>query len=321
MRRALLASTTLFVVGLVTSSSAHADRILRVGVYSQNVSPREAAVGARIHVRDENRGKPAAAAIETSGTPQSGGRGPSPSMPRLVRVRLPNPYPALRSDSPLLRNPAPAGPGSLWYSDGTGHACMYAPDSVLPCFTVVAPPAAGTPGSPALAPAPVAASVAERMPLTAGAIHASPSPRGLTGAASWFWLDPAPAATTLSVTLAGELVTVTAEPAAVEWRFGDGGTLSGGVGVPYRPGAPPPDAVTHGYGTRCLPGDQGRDPYVLASCGRDGYAVEVTVSWRISYAARGPVGASGSLPTRTTEASAVYPVSEARAFLLGAGSR
>jgi hypothetical protein len=123
------------------------------------------------------------------------------------------------------------------------------------------------------------------------------------------------------VTLAGERVTVTAEPEAVEWRFGDAGAVSGGAGVAYRPGPPPPDAVTHVYGTRCLPGDQGHNPYVLASCGGDGYTVEAVVSWRISYAATGPVGASGSLPMRSTEASAVYPVSEARAFLLGGGSQ
>jgi hypothetical protein len=195
---------------------------------------------------------------------------------------------------------------------------MYAPDSVLPCYTVVAPPRTG---APAVSPAAIAASVAGRMPLTPGQIHASPSARGLTGAVSWFWLEPAPRATVLSVSLGGERVTVTAEPDAVGWRFGDGGSLSGGVGVPYRPGSPPPEAVTHPYSTRCLPGDQGRNPYVLGSCGNDGYTVVAVVSWRISFRASGRVGASGSLPTRTTEASTVYPVSEARAFLIGGASQ
>lgn len=197
---------------------------------------------------------------------------------------------------------------------------MYAPDSVLPCFTVTAPTASG-PGSPATNPASLAASVANRMPLTPGEIHASPTARGLTGAASWFWLDPPPRATTVSVTLAGEQVTVAAEPDSVEWRFGDGAALSGGAGVPYRMGPPPPAAVTHVYDTRCLPGDQGHDPYVLASCGQDGYAIGAVINWRISFRASGPVGASGSLPARTTESSAVYPVSEARAFLLSGGSQ
>jgi hypothetical protein len=138
----------------------------------------------------------------------------------------------------------------------------------------------------------------------------------LTGADSWFWLDPAPQRQTLSVSLAGETVSVVADP-IVEWRFGDGASLDGGPGVRYQPGAAPADAIRHLYKTRCLPGDQGRDPYVLASCGQDGYGVAAVVVWRISYRAAGPVGESGTLPTRTTENSTAYPVSESRAFLVG----
>jgi len=97
-----------------------------------------------------------------------------------------------------------------------------------------------------------------------------------------------------------ETVTVTAEPSAVEWGFGDGANLDRGAGMPYRPGSPPPDAVVHVYETRCLPGDPGRDPYVLGSCRSDGYRVEAVVVWRVSYSARGPVDGSGALSTRTT---------------------
>ena len=78
---------------------------------------------------------------------------------------------------------------------------------------------------------------------------------------------------------------------------------SGGPGRPYRPGPPPADAVLHLYETRCLPGDQGRNPYVLGSCGSSGYGVEAVVAWRISYSASGPIDASGTLPTRTTATS------------------
>jgi hypothetical protein len=303
---------------------------IRVTPLSQQYGPSHAAIGARIDVRSRRPGRSSTAATRTERPARIAAHGGGISTPGSVRARPnpkpnpnpnPNPYPSLRSDSPVLRNAVPFGPGSFWYSDGSGHACMYAPDSVLPCYTVVAPPAEGTPGAPGLSPVAIAASVADRMPLSPGEIRTSPSARGLTGAASWFWLDPPPRTTTLSVTLAGERVTVTAEPYAVEWRFGDGAAFSGGAGVPYRPGPPPPEAVTHVYGTRCLPGDQGRNPYVLASCGEDGYAIEATVSWRISFQASGAVGAEGSLPTRTTEASAVYPVSEARAFLLGGGSQ
>jgi len=96
-------------------------------------------------------------------------------------------------------------------------------------------------------------------------------------------------------------------------RWGD--LLRGrGFDVPSRPPSGTSDHPV--YGTRCLPGDQGRNPYVLASCGANGYSVQAVVSWRVSYQASGPVASGGGLPTRTTETSALYPVSEARAFLV-----
>ena len=225
-------------------------------------------------------------------------------------------YPLLPSTSPILKSAQPAGPGSFWYSDGAGHVCMYAPSSVLPCFTVTGAGAAA--GAP-LDPATIAAHVADRLPLSPGEIKVSPSGAGLTGAPSWFWLDPAPTTQQLSVSLAGEDVMVTAAP-QISWRFGDGASFDGGPGVAYQPGPVPADAITHLYQTRCLPGDQGHDPYVLASCGSDGYQLVAAVSWQISYRATGPIAASGALPTRTTTSSVAYAVSEARAFLLGGSS-
>jgi hypothetical protein len=149
-----------------------------------------------------------------------------------------------------------------------------------------------------------------------GRIRTSPQAAGLTGAVSWFWLDPGPRVEELTVTLAGETVNVTAEPSVIEWRFGDGAEVRGGPGVPYRSGPPPAGAIVHVYETRCLPGDQGRNPYVLASCGSAGYRLEAVVLWRISYVASGPIDASGTLPARTTAAETPYPVSESRGFLV-----
>jgi hypothetical protein len=230
-----------------------------------------------------------------------------------------DPYPPLASDSALARDPQPVGPGSFWYPVGPGRVCIYAPSSVLPCYTLVGP--GGAPGGPGLDPGAIAASVAERLTLSPGRIRTSPRVTGLTGATSWFWLDPAPRTESLTVSLAGETVTVTAEPSGVDWQFGDGFDRSGGPGRPYRPGPPPADAVLHVYETRCLPGDQGRNPYVLGSCGSTGYELEAIVVWRISFVATGPIDASGALPTRTTATSAPYPVSEARGFLVSGGSR
>ncbi len=158
-----------------------------------------------------------------------------------------------------------------------------------------------------------------RLQLSLAAIEASPaaSRDGLAGAASWFWLGEAPGEQQRSLFLDGETVTVTADPSQISWSFGDGTTLEGGAGIPYRAGGAPAAAVTHVYQSRCLPGDQGRDPYVLASCGSDGYQVSASASWTISFTATGPLTESGQLPTRSSESGLAYPVSEARAFLTG----
>ena len=242
----------------------------------------------------------------------------SRSRPPRVTINAALMYPSLPKSAPILHQAHPAGPGSFWYPVGGGRACIYAPASVTPCFTVVGPTSSA--GGTALTPSVLAASVAQRLELLPGAIETSPVRTGLTGADMWFWLDPAPRRQTLSVSLAGETVSVVADP-TVEWRFGDGGSLDGGPGVPYQPGAAPADSIRHVYQTRCLPGDQGHDPYVLSSCGKDGYSVEALVVWRITYSAAGPVGESGALPTRTTESSTAYPVSESRAFLVSGGGQ
>jgi len=282
-----------------------------VGWYSQQVRPSRAAAGARIHV---------SAARPT----QTGDRGATSGTQAVVVTvktqggaasNLPPPFPALSTSSPILKDRHPGGPGSFWYADAAGHACQYVPNSVSPCFTLVGP---GSNSAGQVSPSTVAQSLARRVELAPGEIKTSPARSGLTGAQSWFWLDPAPTRQSLSISLAGETVNVTADP-TVDWRFGDGGSLDGGPGVPYQADAPLSDAITHVYDTRCLPGDQGHDPYVLASCGQDGYSVEALVIWRISYSAAGPVVGSGVLPARTTETSASYPVSESRAFLVSGG--
>jgi hypothetical protein len=216
-------------------------------------------------------------------------------------------------------------------STGTGAThCVAAHESeVSPCYGVLpapseAPPALSRARStpPPVNPAVIAASLSGRLVLTPGRITASPSAQtaGLTGAASWFWLEPAPAARSLTISLHGEQVTVSASAASVQWSFGDGTQLLGGPGVPYKSGPVPAGAVRHVYQTRCLPGDQGHDPYVLSSCGPNGYRVQALAVWAISYDASGPVTTSGVLPSRATSTSTAYPVSEERAFLTTATS-
>lgn len=142
----------------------------------------------------------------------------------------------------------------------------------------------------------------------------------MTGAPSWFWLAPAPATESLTVTGGGERVTVTAVPSRVVWTFGDGGQVDGGPGRPYARRAAGAGSIQHVYRTRCLPGDQGHDPYVLASCTTDGYQIGAGVEWTISFQAAGPIATSGTLPPRTTSTEIAYPVDEVRSFLIHTGA-
>lgn len=311
MRRVALA---LFISVLSPVAVAQAGGI-HVGAYSQEEQPHRARIAAHIE----------ASATRSPATRDRGGTPAGTAQRVVVTIRtahsgpnLPPPFPPLSTSSPILRHQHPFGPDSFWYTDAAGHACQYVPDSVTPCFTLVGP---GTnSGAGQLSPSAVAESLTRRVELAPGEINTSPSRAGLTGAPSWFWLDPAPRRQSLSISLAGETVNVIADP-TVEWRFGDGATLEGGPGIPYQADASTADAIQHAYKTRCLPGDQGHDPYVLASCSQDGYSVEALVVWHITYSAAGPVGGTGTLPTRTTDTSRSYPVSESRAFLVGGGGQ
>src|SRR5579864_8018298 len=305
---------TALVLWLMSSETALAGGPIRIGINSQQYGASRARVGAHIDASASRAG-------ETRD--QGSTRGSTRAVVVTVKTQavaasnLPPPFPPLSTSSPILRDKHPGGPGSFWYTDGAGHACPYVPNSVGPCFTLVGP-AANRAGR--LSPSAVAQSLARRAELAAGEIQTSPARTGLTGASSWFWLDPAPQRQSLSISLAGETVSVVADP-TVEWHFGDGSSLDGGPGIPYQPDASPAVAIEHVYQTRCLPGDQGHDPYVLASCGKDGYSVEVLVIWHITYSAAGPIGATGTLPTRTTDTLTSYPVSESRAFLVGGGGQ
>jgi hypothetical protein len=296
MKSLLSSLAVAFALG-VTAAAAGAKRpsppvpAMRIGEFSSQVARNHATVGAHIAVRKTRPGH------ADTATPLA-----DPS--------------ALASDSPLLQNPHPLGPGTFWYQGSPGQQCIYAPSTSPLCFVVLQPNGHG------LDPALVAAEAGRTMDLSLPAIEVSPSAArsGLTGDRTWFWLAAAPSRNEATVSLGAETVTITADPSATEWGFGDGSGRGGGPGVVYRPGPTPADAITHVYETRCLPGDQGRNPNVLPSCADDGYHVLVRVSWTISFTATGPVAASGGLPSRTTESELVYPVSEARAFLVGGSS-
>jgi hypothetical protein len=313
MRRVvpLLAGAAVLLIAVPT-----ADASVRVGWLSQQDGPGRASAEGSVEVSSRTPATSGSTAAGSRPTPVSSGR----EAPRsLAGTPLPA-TPTLPSNSPRLSNPRPQGPGSFWYTTENGERCEYSPASNGSCFRLVEP--AGAAAEPPINPAALAATAAERLSLTAGGIQASPSVHldGLTGALSWFWLSPTPEPHSLTVALRGERVTVSASASNVSWSFGEGTARTGGPGIPYRDGPAPAGAVRHLYQTRCLPGDAGRDPYVLASCGADGYTVAATVNWTITYTASGRIGGGGSLPSRTTSTSIAYPVSEARSFLTSGGS-
>jgi hypothetical protein len=319
MKRILaLVATALFGCVAVMTANAHGRRppVVTLGINSEQAGPSRVTVVAGIGERGNSPGRrPEGSQSRPRGSSTSTTPGATPSVGGAVPDLPPAYYPSIPSNSKWLESPQPRGPETFWYSDGSGHVCIYIPNGSSDCYT---PTGGNQTPAPPVDPAGVAASISSRLVLQPGRLEASPSASGVTGLDSWFWLDPAPQPRQLSVSLGAETVTVTAEP-EIEWRFGDGEGVSGGAGVRYQPGRAPAEAILHVYQTRCLAGDQGRNPFVLASCGAGGYGVAASVIWRISYEGTGPVAQSGALPARTTVASIAYPVREARAFLIPSG--
>lgn len=299
------------LLALFTAAAADARSAVGVSEYSQEGTEGTSAAGASITYTHT-----------TAGATGSQAGGPSPGAPGGgATAAAPVAQPASAGESLGAATPVSSGEssGSTGSTRLGGKTCPmlnYPPPCLAPHVSAGTPAAgAARPARPAVSPVVAAERVAARLSVAAGAIQASPKAEGLTGAASWFWLEPAPSPQSLSISLGGESVSVTASAASVAWTFGDGAQLAGGPGVAYHPGSVPAGAVLHTYRTRCLPGDQGHDPYVLASCGPQGYQVRASVVWGISYRTSGRVSASGALPSRVTSTSIVYPVSEARAFL------
>lgn len=287
----------------VASSSAAVS--VGIGRYSQQLAPGQAQAGGSITVTSSRPG--------SAPTPGISAPGPSPNSAGTS---------APTSGSPT--NAEPFGQGSYRYTGAGGEECLYLTERINTCAGEEegrSAPAARP--RPAVNPEAVAVTVSTRLNLAVGGITASPSAQtaGLTGAASWFWIEPTPAGRSVSASLGGERVTVSAAVASVRWSFGDGSDLLGGPGVPYSPGAVPAGTVRHVYQTRCLPGDQGHDPNLLPSCGANGYTIEALVQWTITYTASGPVAGGGALASRSTSTTTTYPVSEARAFLTVEGGQ
>jgi hypothetical protein len=152
------------------------------------------------------------------------------------------------------------------------------------------------PGDPLLGEPPSAAEIWQETPLPRTMVHASPPGTGawpgITRLVTYFWGDAVPQADA-NVSLRGFQVSVTAQPVAYAWSFGDGST-----------------AVEPDPGTAAAP--------VRATFLRRGdYVVDLYVVWagraRVSFL--GIVLADLDLGTVTLPERATYHVAEVRALL------
>lgn len=135
----------------------------------------------------------------------------------------------------------------------------------------------------------------------------------LTGLPTWLWVSSwAPIEATAD--LGGVSATVTAAPAAVHWRFGDGGVVDcAGPGAPW-PGVAPArsDSATTPDGSARIPCTH---VFTTSSAGQpDGrYQADVTVDWDVTWTSSTGVG--GALGTVTSSASTRLRVVEVQAVI------
>jgi hypothetical protein len=136
-----------------------------------------------------------------------------------------------------------------------------------------------------------------------GRVAANPSPVGLVGLDSWFWLSPAPASLTVEESYRGVRYVVTAEPVRTDWQFGDGEGArfldSSGFGQAY----PQTSTVRHAYEAHS----------------QAGYGVQASVRFDVSWTAIFSGRRSGPYAAESVIIAAgplAYPVEQAQPELL-----
>jgi hypothetical protein len=134
-------------------------------------------------------------------------------------------------------------------------------------------------------------------------VGANPSPIGLAGFESWFWLTPAPAVDTVTENVDGVEYTITAKPVGADWDFGDGAVArfhdASGFGSVF----PDVSPVTHVYQAHR----------------QTGYVVRASVRYSLTWSALVAGTWSGPYPLGTIVRPArplTYPVEQAQPELL-----
>jgi hypothetical protein len=143
-------------------------------------------------------------------------------------------------------------------------------------------------------------------PAPAGAVRANPSPVGLVGLDSWFWLDPKPGVTVVAETYDGVEYLITATPEGADWDFGDGTEVRDAGGTGFGAPFPAPSEVTHVYQAHS----------------QSGYPVRAQVTYDVSWTAFVDGVWAGPYPMGTTSepaATLTYQVEQAQPELVALG--
>lgn len=106
-------------------------------------------------------------------------------------------------------------------------------------------------------------------PQLRSSVNSNPSPNGLVGLDSWFWLNPTPTVTTVTEQFQGMTYRVTAIPAGALWSYGDG-TVQRFFGT---------DAFGLAYPQASKVGN------VYQHHSQNGYTVEATVEYNVTWTA------------------------------------
>ncbi len=164
------------------------------------------------------------------------------------------------------------------------------------------------PAGPAVTPEMLAQRAYRFLPLPAPVIHTNPpaTQDQLVNLATLLWVARAAWGTrTATASVPGLAVTVTAVPATVTWRMGDGGeVVCHGPGAPFDPAASRPDQAGACSYT-----------YRRASAGAlaGWFTVTATTTWRITWTATGAAGA-GTLPPLSRSSQTPLRVAEVQAI-------
>lgn len=198
------------------------------------------------------------------------------------------------------------GPGS------TPQGGWYLPSCSLPVATSAAYPAVWIPSSPTNSQAPSVPALLQQAIGQAALVHPgielNPPGQEVVNVPTWLWISPSDWSSVSANAAAGLVnATVTANPVAVIWTFGDGNSITcPGPGVPYNPALPSSQQSTYcSYTWRTSSAGQPNAVFVVTA----------TIEYQVATVVTGAPDPSPNLGLHAgPSAQAEVPVSEVEAL-------